>query len=188
MTAFSTAARRAPAGPLPIAAGVSLAASALWLALGTESIARPGEFGYRDALMLAPFGLSLTSLALLRKLLGEKLGVAAKRGFALAIGSMAIAAVGQVGFLADAKPLILFAAVGVTGWILGMAMIGVGLWRTGATPRWLAAALGLTQPLTMALGVALSPWVPLENNGSYSGALVHGFTWLALGAYLLRQK
>ncbi|MBE0608281.1 MAG: hypothetical protein IH609_02785 [Dehalococcoidia bacterium] len=188
MTTLSSAARRAPAGPLPIAAGVSLAASTFWLALGTESIARPGAFGYRDALMLAPWTLSLASLGLLRTVLGESLNTTAKRGFAISIGAMTVAAVGQIGFLVDATPLTLFAAVGVAAWILGMATIGVGLWRTGAAPRWLAAALGLTQPLTMALGVALSPWVPLENNGSYSGALVHGFTWLALGVYLLRRK
>ncbi len=48
--------------------------------------------------------------------------------------------------------------------------------------------LVLAGGLCGALGVALSPWVPLENNGSYSGALVHGFTWLALGVYLLRRK
>jgi hypothetical protein len=49
-------------------------------------------------------------------------------------------------------------------------------------------AVAFTQVGTMAMGVALSPWVPLQNEGSYSGAIVHGIVFLALGAWLLRAS
>jgi len=162
---------------------VSAAAGIAWLTLGAESIARPGVEGYRDSFMLIPWLLSMVSLAIFRSALGPSAGKLARHGLSVAIAAMVVAVVGQFGFVVDSLFLKVFAGMAMVGWIGGMGTTGFGLWRTGAVPRWLAAALGLTQPLTMAAGVALSPWVPLENNGSYSGAVVHGLTWLALTAY-----
>jgi hypothetical protein len=39
----------------------------------------------------------------------------------------------------------------------------------------------------MAMGVALSPWVPLADDGSYSGAVVHGVVFTALAIWLIRN-
>jgi hypothetical protein len=53
-------------------------------------------------------------------------------------------------------------------------------------PRWTGWLIALTQPLTMATGLALSPWAALEPHGSYSGAVAHGLVCLALATALMR--
>ena len=87
----------------------------------------------------------------------------------------------------DSTSLKAFAVLGMVGFIGGMFALGAGLWRGAVIPRYGAAALALTQPLTMAAGIAMSPWVPLAESGSYSGAVVHGLTWPLLARYLWKQ-
>jgi hypothetical protein len=181
-------AQRHGPGLCEMAAGAALITSVAWFTLGSESILRPGTYAFRDGVMLVPWMLALTSLAMLRAVLGKDTGAVAHRAFVVVFAAMALATVGQMGLIVDSMPLKAFGLLGIVGFIGGMMAIGIGLWRSGAVPRGLAVALALTQPLTMAAGVAMSPWVPLTESGSYSGAVVHGVTWLLLGAYLLRRS
>ncbi len=186
MTVAIDAQRQTP-GVREVAAGTALAASAAWLVLGGESIFRAETQAYRDGAMLAPWLLALASLALFRAVLGKGAGTVAHRGFIVVFVAMAMAVVGQMGLIVDSTPLKLFALLGMVGFIGGMFTVGIGLWRRGVVPPHLAAALALTQPLTMGAGIAMSPWVPLAESGSYSGAVVHGVTWLLLSRYLWRR-
>jgi hypothetical protein len=68
-----------------------------------------------------------------------------------------------------------FLVVGLVGGLVAMVCLGVGLWRSGAIPRWAAAALIVYQPANILLADAGPvPWA-LAN-----ALLLIGFTACAV--------
>jgi hypothetical protein len=74
--------------------------------------------------------------------------------------------------------------VGIVAWIIGSALFGVGLARSGFEPRWSGYAVAIAQPAAIVTGVVLSPIRELSDYGSYTGALAHGVIWLAIARQL----
>lgn len=160
------------------AAVLAAAAGAAWLALGIESIARPGPQAYRDVLFLIPWTLTLAALVCIHLLQRRTLGRFGRIVFAVLVASM-------IGAIALSIPVLMgeltrhFTYI-VPVWILAMAGYGVATARAGTLPRWIGVGIASSEPLTIAAGLALSPLAPLSETGSFSGAIAHGAVFLAI--------
>ncbi|MGE3072979.1 MAG: hypothetical protein AB7N24_02560 [Dehalococcoidia bacterium] len=166
---------------------ISFVAGFAWLAFGFESIVRPGQYDYRNTLIFLPW---LPSMAVVYWLHAERPATAGRVrtfGGRLLLAAMAVVVIGQPGIIFDFEPLLAFAIAGFIGFVFGTLAFGLGLYLDRALPAPLALSVMLTQVGTMAMGVALSPWVPLEDDGSYSGAIVHGFVFTALAFWIARD-
>ncbi len=165
---------------------IGIAAGVAWLALGLESILNPGREGYRNVAFLAPWLLTIPTVWELYRRQSAKHSRALKAGVAIVLGALAVGVVGQPGLFLDIAPLKAFALLAFIGFLVGTIVLGVASYRAGILPKRLAVAVALTQVGTMAVGLALSPWIGLEEDGAYSGAVVHGIVFLSAGAWLWR--
>ena len=155
----------------------ALAGSA-WMALGIESIVRQDPHNYRDVLMYGPWVLLLATIVGIHQRQRHRAGRIERVGYVLMTSSMAVAVV--LGILMLLGLVDGYFAVTMPVWILSMIMFGVGTARAGVFPRWMGVAIALAQPLAMATGVALSPWIGLHERGSFSGAVAHGTVLFAI--------
>jgi hypothetical protein len=165
------------------AATVAFAGAFAWIALAGDSILRPDPRDYRDALLLAPWTLYAATLACIHWLQRHRAGALEQWSFRLVMVAAALVAIGSVDRVIGTEAVqVLGFPLGVLAWTLSMAALGAGTVRAGVFPRRVGWAIALSQPLTVAVGVALSPIVPLQEWGSYSGALAHGAVMLLLAA------
>jgi hypothetical protein len=100
-------------------------------------------------------------------------------GGVLVIVSMAQGQVGQdAAAIAvkdyQASPAMLFSAIGFFGYVIGLALLTIGLWRAGVGPRWVPAALAGFLVVEF-VGSAISSWATYVAGALYVAA----FTALA---------
>jgi hypothetical protein len=79
-------------------------------------------------------------------------------------------------FLADLEttvPVEFGIGVYVIGHIIGMVLLGIALWRSGAVPAWAGIAVAVSQPLHLA---AVLTGAPSLVDGAFWGLAVVGFT------------
>jgi hypothetical protein len=158
------------------------AAGLAWLALGLESIVRPEAQDYRDIAFLVPWCLTLGGMTALYRLQRERLSRAGRVGYLGVVVAMTSAIIGSVPLILGVTETHFMLAVPL--WVLAMAVFGGASARSGVLPRWIGVAVALAEPLTIATGVALSPWVPLVEHGSFSGAVAHGVIFLSIARAL----
>jgi len=155
---------------------VSTLAGIAWTALGLESIVRPEQHNYRDYVMFVPWVLTLVAIVGMHQIQRTQGGRLERWGFAAVAASMtfgALAAIPQAFGQLESS----FAFVAPV-WVLGMIVFGIGTSRAGVFPRWVGIALALSEMLTMGAAAAMSPWVPIRDRGSFSGAVAHGVVFL----------
>lgn len=166
----------------------ALLGGAAFAALSLESIARPDPERYRSALFLVPWLLSAGGIVGLHARQRERAGRLGQVGFWATFGAMLVAALGTIAYLADVDALRWLEVVGVLVWTVGMLLLGVATVRARVVAPWAGIALAAAEPATVLTALALSPWVPLENEGSYSGAIANGVAFLLLGVALRSAK
>lgn len=167
---------------------VALFAGLTWFCFGMESIVRPHQHGYRNTLILIPW---VSTVALVYGLhdMHRRMDSRFERWAAWSLlGAMAVGVVGQPAFMFHNDALLPLAIVGFIGFVAGTVSFGIALFRAGLLPKALAVGVALTQLGTMAMGLALSPWVPLADDGSYSGAVVHGVVFTSVAIWMLRRE
>jgi hypothetical protein len=162
----------------------SLLGGAAFVGLSFDSIARPDPERYRTAIFLVTWLLSAGGIVGLHVLQRGRSGRLGRAGFWATVSAMLVAAAGTAAYLAGADALRWLEAVGLAGWVAGMLLLGVATVRARVAPAWVGAALILAEPATVLAALALSPWVPLHDEGSYSGAVANGMAFLALGIAL----
>ena len=170
------------------AATSALLGGGAWWALSLESIVRPDPEGYRNVLFLVPWLLSAAAIAGLHLRQRHRAGRLGQIGAWTTLTAMLAAAVGTLSALTDSDALLwLGFPVGALGWAAGMALLGIATIRAKVVPAWAGVALAIAEPATILVAVALSPLVPLQDDGSFSGALANGAAFLALGLALRRS-
>ena len=157
-----------------------------FVALSLESIARPDPERYRTVFFLVPWLLSAGGIVGLHARQREHVGRPGRVGFWATIGAMLAAAVGAIAYLLGLDALRWLEALGVVVWTVGMLLLGVATVRARVVAPWAGIALVVAEPATVLTALALSPWVPLESEGSYSGAIANGVAFLLLGVALRR--
>jgi hypothetical protein len=149
-----------------------------WTALGLESILRPVQHNYRDTLVNLPWALTLFTIIGIHQIQRPHGGRLERWGYIGVVATM------SYGLLALVPQLCGDVATGFTVvapiWILAMVVFGIGTARAGVFPRWVGVGLGLSELLTIAAAAAMSPWVPIRDRGSFSGAVAHGLVLLAV--------
>ncbi|MGW3351942.1 hypothetical protein ACWDA3_52360 [Nonomuraea rubra] len=168
---------------------MAVASFAGWAALAVESFLTPPPRDYRDALVLVPWTLYAVVVAGAHRIQRERTGALATAGLAGTLAGMAVSAAGNLGVLLgnDAMVAVAF-PVGPGLFSLGLLLFGVATVRAGVLPRYAGVALALSQPMAIAIGLALSWHVPVHPHGSYTGALGHGLAVLALAAGLATAR
>jgi hypothetical protein len=109
-------------------------------------------------------------------------------GIWLVLASMTGAGLALVAHVAGVHGL--EAAGPATGlpWLVGMVLFAIGASRDGVLGRGPAVAVALAEPGTIALAVALSAWRPVEDYGSYTGALVNAAVFALLARHLTARR
>lgn len=167
------------------AAAVAIAGALAWMALAGDSILRPDPRDYRDALFLAPWILYAATLACIHWLQRHRAAALERWSFRLVMVTAALVAVASVDLVIGTEAVqVLGFPLGALAWTLSMVAFGAATVRAGVFPRRVGWAIALSQPLTIAVAVALSPIAPLHDRGGYSGALAHGAVMLVLAAAL----
>ncbi len=151
-----------------------------WMGLGIESIVRQEPHNYRDALFYVPWVLLLATVTGIHQLQQRRDRKLERVGYFGVVGSMALVIVAGALIVTGAAGN--YFAVAMPLWIISIAMFGVATARAGVFPRWVGVGLVVSQPLAIAAGVAMSPWIELQERGSYSGAVAHGAVFLAIAA------
>ncbi|MDP9369776.1 MAG: hypothetical protein M3Q03_16150 [Chloroflexota bacterium] len=166
----------------------SLLGGVAWCALSLESIARPDPERYRTGLFLVPWVLSARGIVALHALQHRQAGRLGRIGFWTTISSMLAAAMGTIAYLAGVHALRWLEALGIVGWTVGMLLLGFATARARVVAARTGIALMLAEPATVVTAVALSPWMPLQSEGSYSGAIANGIVFLMLGVALRSRR
>jgi hypothetical protein len=165
---------------------ITTLAGSAWFALGLESIVRPEQHNYRDYVMAVPFVLTLMTIVGIHHVQRPHGGRLERWGYVVVASSMSVGLVSAVpqafGHLASS-----FAFVAPL-WVLGMVAFGIGTSRAGVFPRWVGVGLALSELLTMAAAAAMSPWVPIRDRGSFSGAVAHGAVFLLISLAVDRRS
>jgi hypothetical protein len=169
--------------------GIAAATGATFVAVSILSLLVDDPERYIDALITVPFALmffGVMGVHLLQRDRGKRSELIGYRILAVTIATMVVT-----------QPLIVFDVSALSwisfpgaflGFLGGTVLFGYGMYRAQVLPSWCAIALGLSQFLTMAAGIALSPISPLSDYGDYSGAIVHCLVWLGIAYALLELQ
>jgi hypothetical protein len=172
-----------------LAARAAIATSVAWSLQGLISVVLPDPWAGLDLTMIVPMTLTffaILGLHLLRFTGPGRLGTIAVSTFGVAT---AAAIPGQFAMAFEIEALEWFAfPVSAIAFVGGLVLVGVAILRARVAPRWIGGALIAAQPITMAIGLALSPISPLVDNGDYTGALGHGIVWALIGSALLGKR
>ncbi|WP_007518631.1 hypothetical protein [Pseudofrankia saprophytica] len=154
--------------------------------LSLDSLVHPGAKYYRDVVFLWPWlsgAAALVALHLVQRRPGRR---TERVGAWLTLGGMALSVLGMAPRMAGGdEPWTALLGPAMLAWVVGMVVLAVGTWRAGVVPTWAAVALALAEPSTVALAWVLRSVSPLEDVGSYSGALGNAVAWLLLACALL---
>ncbi|TMR98946.1 hypothetical protein [Nonomuraea basaltis] len=160
-----------------------------WAALAVESFVTPPPQAYRDALVLIPWTLYGVVLAGVHQAQRHRSGRLARTGLIVSLVGMLTSAVGNIGVLLGSEATVAISfPVGPGLFSLGLLLFGIATFRAGVLPRWAGAALVLSQPLAIGIGLALVWHVPVHPHGSYTGGLGHGLVVLLTGIALHRFR
>jgi hypothetical protein len=175
---------------LPAARGARLgfAAAACWLALGVESIVRPWQANYRDALWIVPWVLTALTFVAVHAAQRTRSGAVGSISFAFLMIATVLTLLGNVGLLLGSPTLAVFGFPwGALLWTAALVAFGAATWRARVLPRHAGIAIMLLEPASILTGLALSPIAPLHERGAYSGAVEKGLV-LAVVAYALWSR
>jgi hypothetical protein len=168
------------------AAIVALFAGAAWIAVGLDTIVRPDVYTYRDVLILIPWLATGAALVQLQRVQASRAGQLGQVGIWMLVAAIAIGAPGSESAVFGVDWLAAGAAASIPAFIGGMMLFGIATARAGVLRTRAGVAMALSEPLTMAAGLALSPIAPLADHGAYSGAVVNGICTLVIAAELWR--
>jgi hypothetical protein len=168
-----------------LGAGVGWISTAAWVAIGVDSILRPIQDNRRDIFWWLPFGLFvLTLVAVHRAQRWRGLRIERYIYYGL-IGASALALLGNVGVMLNNS---LLSTMGFPGgaivFALGLIAFGIATWRARVFPRYVALALILWEPGSIATGLLLAPISPLHDRGAYSAGVWKGLATALIAAGL----
>jgi hypothetical protein len=101
-------------------------------------------------------------------------------GYLFNVAGAPLIAIGNLALLGDRDDAAGGLAVAI--WTVGLVLFGIGTARARYLPTERGVAIAVSQPLTALVAVALSPLVPVQSDGSYTGTIVHGLVWLFVAA------
>ena len=149
----------------------------LAICIGAAQAVRSGDTAAQIApgmrWILVAFAISLVVLVPAHLALGAFAG--SPMGARIAAVGTPLLAVGAASSAINGQDLAWFPAVAVLAnglWLVGSVALGVSLWRARQVPRWVAALLPVTMPVTLV-------------GSQLGGGLLAGAFWVALGAVLL---
>lgn len=166
-------------------------AAACWTALGAESILRPWQANYRDALVLIPFGLTAISFIFAHAVQRARGGRAEAIGYYCAITASVLALLGAAGVMSGRDSLqVLVFPWGALLWMVGLTVFGIGTLLAKTLPRYVGIAILLLEPGSLVTGLLLSPIAPVRDHGSYTAGVEKGLAMaiVAIGMRSLRRK
>ena len=146
-------------------------AAVCWIELGLDSILRPQQIDYRDALWIVPFALTAASFLCMQRAQPR----AGRLGFYSVMAASALTFAGNVGMLTDQPALAkLGFPWGAAVWTIGLILFGIATLKAGVFPRYVGIAIILLEPGSILTGLALSPIAPLHDRGAYSAGVEKG--------------
>lgn len=163
-----------------------LASTVAWIVLGLDSISRPVQDNRRDVFWWLPFGLFVVSVVAVHRV--QRSGALRMERYTYWAVMLAsgLALLGNLGVMFNNS---LLATMGFPGgaivFTLGLVVFGIATWRARSFPKYVALALILWEPGSIATGLLLAPISPLHDRGSYSAGVWKGFM-AALVAWGLR--
>ena len=175
-TTRPTAARTAATGAV-----LAALAGAAWFALGIESIVRPDPRDFRNIAFVMPWALTLMAIVTLHRMQRHRGDRLELHGYRAVVVTMIVAGLGHLVLVATDVGIGLAA---VPLWVVAMAAFGIGTVRAGVVPRHVGIMLAVSQLIVIAIALALSPIVPLQSDGSFSGAVGHGLTFVIVALAL----
>jgi FtsH-binding integral membrane protein len=150
-------------------------AATCWIALGLESILRPQQANYRDAVWMVPWVLTAIAFWLIHRTQRSPAAWLERVGFYAVMIASVLALLGNVGLLANQPALAVFGFPwGAMLWTVALIVFGIGTLKAGILPRSAGIALMLLEPGSILTGLALSPVAPLHERGAYSGGVEKG--------------
>jgi hypothetical protein len=158
-----------------------------WAAISVTSLIEREPKDYIDAMVLVPFtltGIAFLSLHQLQRdaLSRTRLG---RISFWVSAAAMVSLVISQSTIVAGSEWLLwLGFPVGALAWLAGFGLYGYATAKAGVLPPRIGLGIAIAEPLTIAFGVALSPFVPLSDSGNFSGAIGHSLVWCGI-AWLL---
>jgi len=156
-----------------------------WTAVSVTSLIERESKAYIDAMVLVPFALTALSFVGLHLLQRHALGRFGRVSFGIAAAAMVSLLISQSTIVAGSERLLwLGFPVGALAWLVGFALYGYATAKAGVLPPLIGIGLAVAEPVTIALGVALSPIAPLSDSGNFSGAIGHAVIWFGI-AWLL---
>jgi hypothetical protein len=160
-------------------------AAVCWIALGMESILRPQQENYRDALWMVPFALNAITLVFVHALQRSPEARFERLGFYFVMSASVLVFLGNVGLLASQPLLAKFSFPwGALLWTVGLILFGVATWKAKILPAYAGFALILLEPASILTGLLLAPIAPLHERGAYSGAVEKGVVLAVIGLAL----
>ncbi len=167
-------------------AWIAALAAACWIALGIDSIVRPQQVNYRDALWMLPFALTAVAFAYVHVAQRAKAQKWEPFAFHFLMIASVLVFLGNVGVLADQPLLAAFSFPwGAILWAVALIGFGIATWKVHVFPAYVGIAIALLEPGSILTGLLLSPIAPLHPRGAYSAGLEKGLV-LAIVAVALR--
>jgi hypothetical protein len=165
--------------------------TAAWMAIGMDSILRPVQDNRRDVFWWLPFGLIVLTIVAVHRVQRSR-GLRMERyAYYTLMGASALAFLGNLGVMFHNS---LLATMGFPGgaivFMIGLVAFGIATWRARVFPLYVAMALILWEPGSIATGLLLAPISPLRDRGAYSAGLWKGLAtaMIAAGLQAIAQK
>jgi hypothetical protein len=161
-----------------------------WTAVSVTSLIEREPKDYIDAMVLVPFALTGIAFLSLHQLQRDALGRSRLGRISIWVSAAATLSlvVSQSTIVAGSDRLLwLGFPVGALAWLAGFGLYGYATAKAGVLPPKIGLGIAIAEPLTIALGVALSPLVPLSDSGNFSGAIGHSLVWFGI-AWLLSGR
>lgn len=165
----------------------SVITAVAWTVLSVTSLIEREARDYIDAMMLVPLALTGVAFLSLHQIQRDTLNRSrlGRVSFVIGAAAMVILLIAQSTIVAGTDRLLwLGFPVGALGWLVGFALYGYATAKAGVLPARIGIGIAVAEPLTIMLGWAFSPLVPLSESGNFSGAIGHGAVWFGI-AWLL---
>jgi hypothetical protein len=162
-------------------------AAICWIALGMESILRPQQENYRDAIWMIPFALTAGTFVFVHAVQRSREARFERFSFYVVMTASVLVFLGNVGLLASQPILARFSFPwGALLWTVGLIAFGIATLRAKILPAYTGIVLILLEPASILTALLLAPIAPLHERGGYSGGVEKGVV-LAVIAMGLRS-